>query len=287
MTTNVLAQKAVLASLTISQWSARRFDRKITDETNRRHNADADAGRYNKLLIEKKHLEEINAASSHARSIFAEMTLPWLADGTRMLPSKLYMDFTSKMRRCRIDFDAAADKFERHFPEMVRERKAKLNGMFDESDYPEACKVRSLFAFDTKFMDVPTGDFRVALSQDTIDDMRADVEAKLKEVLDTAMIDVRSRIVDVVGKMAERLRAYDKEDGSYFKDSLVGNVRDLCNILPAMNLNNDPALSAIINRMRTELATEEPKRLREEANIRHTVARSAERILSDVKSFMA
>jgi hypothetical protein len=53
-----LSRKATLVSVNVSQWTARRLDRKVTDEVNRQHNAAKDAGRYNKLLIEAEHLKE-------------------------------------------------------------------------------------------------------------------------------------------------------------------------------------------------------------------------------------
>ena len=46
-----LISRAMLASSRISSWSARKYDRKITDETNTAHGASSDAGRYNKMLL--------------------------------------------------------------------------------------------------------------------------------------------------------------------------------------------------------------------------------------------
>jgi hypothetical protein len=48
---SLLSQKAVLASLSISQWSARKLDKKVTEEIHPRNHAEPHAGRYNKLLI--------------------------------------------------------------------------------------------------------------------------------------------------------------------------------------------------------------------------------------------
>ncbi|CAM5998721.1 unnamed protein product [Sphagnum balticum] len=50
MQNNTLITRAMLASLRISSWSARKYDKRVTEETNRSHGADSDAGRYNKML---------------------------------------------------------------------------------------------------------------------------------------------------------------------------------------------------------------------------------------------
>ena len=48
-----LASRAMLMSLKISQWSARRLDREITDEVNSSHGAAADAGRHKQLELKR------------------------------------------------------------------------------------------------------------------------------------------------------------------------------------------------------------------------------------------
>ena len=59
-----LSRKATLVSVNISQWTARKLDRKVTERSHRAHGAPESAGRYNKLLIEAKRLEAINSAVS-------------------------------------------------------------------------------------------------------------------------------------------------------------------------------------------------------------------------------
>ena len=56
--TTPLSRKAVLVSVNISQWTARKLDREVTDEVNASHGAQKDAGRYNKLLLEKEALAD-------------------------------------------------------------------------------------------------------------------------------------------------------------------------------------------------------------------------------------
>jgi hypothetical protein len=51
---SLLSQKAVLASVSISQWSARKLDKKATEEIHARNHAEPHAGRYNKLLIARE-----------------------------------------------------------------------------------------------------------------------------------------------------------------------------------------------------------------------------------------
>src|SRR3546814_5363729 len=74
-----------LSHVRLSAWSARRIDRKATEEINEKNNAANDAGRYNKLLVDSKALAGIQSAISAARAFHYSRTLPWQDDGARLL----------------------------------------------------------------------------------------------------------------------------------------------------------------------------------------------------------
>ena len=63
-----LSSRAMLCTLSISMWSARKHDPDASEEIARLHTAANDAGRYNKLLIPRKSLEEIQKVSSPGES---------------------------------------------------------------------------------------------------------------------------------------------------------------------------------------------------------------------------
>jgi hypothetical protein len=94
--------------------------------------------------------------------------------------------------------------------------------------------------------------------------------------------------------MAERLKAYKpakpgsgKRTEGIFNDSLVYNIRDLVELLPAFNLAGDAALTDIIERMKTDLCPTEPGYLRADAKLRKQVQTKAEKLLSDAEALMA
>jgi len=293
--TNHLAKKAMLANLNISQWGARRFDREVTDEVNSNHSTDGaarDLGRYNKRLVAKSALEPVWQITNRARVMHQNMTQPWLDNGSRILPAALYLKYAEVMRALEAEFDAAVAKFCEDYPAHVEARKAELtNGMFKADDYPSPATIHRKFDFDVKVFPVPDpDDFRVELAAEHADDIKRDIEESMKEALTVAMQEPVTRIIDVVGRMAERLNAYDnREEGSRtgtFRNTLVENVRELVELLPAFNLTDDPALTNITRRMEQELCVEDAKALRENPQARADVQKSAEDILAHVKQFM-
>ena len=143
-------------------------------------------------------------------------------------------------------------------------------------------------------------DFRCDLDPEIEADIRAEIAATAAQTETRLHNATVERITEVVGKMAESLGEYGQEipgakankktghkPTRSFKDTLVGNVRELADLLPAFNLSNDPALTAITDRITKELCVEEPEELRENDKARAVVQKSAESILEDVSKFLA
>jgi hypothetical protein len=284
-TTTPLSRKALLVSVNISSWTARKLDKKVTDETNTKYNATKDAGRYNKLLIAAQHLADIVGAASKARHMHYKMTLPWVDEGPRILSNALYTKFTDEFRNLKREFNEAADKFAADFPSFVAERQKELNGLFNAADYPSAKEIRSKFRFELTILPFPDAtDFRSELDEDTVEEIRQQLETTSKDAVNKAMQDAAQRIIDTVGRMSEKLGEYKTTDGKCFRDSLVGNVRELAELLPAFNLTGDAKLTAITNRIVKELCVEEPETLRENDAVRADVRKSADQIVSAVSA---
>lgn len=291
--TNILAQKAVLASVKISQWQGRRVDKRVTEEVNREHGADSDAGRYWKRLLEKGAMKEVGSAITTARNYHYQKTLPWYDQGARLLPSKLYLDYQNDMREIRDAFEAASRKFIDEYPSAVRKAKAALNGLFNPADYPAQNELRGMFKLESIIAPCPdTDDFRIAVGSEHAEDIRLDLERRMKETTQAALRDAAERAHDRLVTMLEKLRAYkpatdDANAEGTFRNSLVENVREIANILPAFNLTDDPKLTKITRRIKNELCAHDADTLREDEAQREIVAKSAEKILDEISDYMA
>jgi Protein of unknown function (DUF3150) len=286
-----LSRKATLVSVDISQWTARKLDKRVTEKVNRDHHAATDAGRYHKLLIEAKRLEAINSLVAQARKLHYTMTKPWADEGLRILPNKLHEKFAAEFRKLKREFDQAADEFCRDYPKFVEERRKALNGLFNAADYPPASEIRSKFRLSTKTFPLPeSDDFRSdVLDADTVEDIKRELAETNETVLADAMKHTAKQITEVVGHMAAKLKDYKKKGASsrsFFSHSLVNNVRELADLLPAFNLDDDPNLTAIADRIKKELCAEDAETLRHDDNVRKSVAKSADDILRDVESLL-
>ena len=277
-----LSEKAMLVRLTISQWSARKYDRKVSDKVAQDYGASQDAGRYSKVLIAEEAIKTIAQAANEARTYHYENTLPWRDDGARILPAAQFDRYSKTLREFRSKFDRAVSDFVPRYADFVEHAKGRLNGMFDPSDYPPAHEIADRYAFETAIDPIPDApDFRVCLQTEDFIAIQASIEARNRVALDAAMRDLWTRLHDTVARVAERLTDPD----AIFRDSLITNLQDLCKVLPSLNLTNDPDLTRLADEVQGKLCRFAPETLREHKLTRYQAAQDATAILDAMRSY--
>jgi hypothetical protein len=285
---STFSTSAMLVSLNISSYSAKREDKKISADVAKQHNTTTDAGRYSKQLIAKEKLEPVTKAVSAMRTFHYANTLPWLDDGARILPAGNYETYKGEMRNLRDAYESAVRDFCDSWPAIVADARQRLNGMFDEQDYPRDPSAR--FSCRVKFMPISdAGDFRCAIADSERDALRHEIADTMREASEQAMRDLYQRVADTVAHMADRLRAYTVTGGKAsnpFRDSLVENLRDLCGLIPRLNFSNDPRLESLRQKIESELVAHTAQDLRDDYKVRESVAQAAEQIHASVLEFM-
>ena len=114
-----LSDRALLVQLSISQWTARKYDKKVTQDVASTHGVTTAAGRYNKVLLPMNdYLDRVHKKSTLIRTKFYENTLPWGIEGTMMLPSANYLKFVTEFRREKGEWQYLVDEFERNYPQL-------------------------------------------------------------------------------------------------------------------------------------------------------------------------
>lgn len=286
-----ITDKAMLARLKIQQWQATKHDKKISNEIANRHGARADMGKYMKQLMAREHLVTIREIATEARHHHYENTLPWLDDGVRILPVANYFDYMAEQNRLRDKFQAAVAKFVAAYPQLREEAKRELNGLFDPKDYPAESRIGRMFSMNCDIDPMPSqDDFRVNLSAAETRRIRDALQGRLDAAVGDAVNSLWERIFDVTERMVDRLRAYGTDENGKivgaFRDSLIGNVRELVELLPKLNVTQDNRLADLADRIARDLASVEPAELRENEALRKEVAAKAEAIMKEVKGFM-
>lgn len=268
-----LSNRAMLVKLSISQWTARKHDKRATATVEDTFHA-TEAGRFNKVLIAQDAIKAVEKTANTARTLHYANTLPWSDDGYRLLPAANFPDYSAKMRECRATFEAAADDFESNYPALVADAKIRLNGLFNQADYPR--NVRDRFSLDTQISPVPmANDFRVTLRDEETQAIQREIEDRTMQATHAAHRDLYRRLAEAIGHMSVKL----SEPEAIFRNSLVDNLRELCELLPRLDIIGDPELARIRAMAEAKLLTYDPNTLREDPTVRANTARDAEAIL--------
>jgi len=273
--------KAMLIYLNISFWTARKYDKRISQEIEDQYNAD-EAGRYNKILIAKEHLSNIQKIISAARTFHYENTLPWNDNGGRLLPSANYFNYVKSIQSFKDNFEREVTNFLRVYPNLKDEARQRLNGMFDEDDYPDVYILETKFNIKSIILPVPEADdFRVNLTDDEVEGVRTSIREQVEASTESAMKDLWKRLFKVVSHMSERL----SDPENKFKNSLVENIEDLCELLPKLNITDDPGLAVAVNEIKAKLTKNDSQTLRDNDVIRNNTAFEAQKIMNKMRHY--
>lgn len=284
MNTNNLSTKAVLVGIAISGWQARKYDRKISAEVAEKHAATADAGRFNKHLLpgNAESYDAVHKKGRELRTFYYENTLPWSKDGQRILPTANYDKFSEGVRRLRREYDFLAREFVRQYPVLKEDARILLNGMFQESDYPDVSAMAEKFAVIVETLPLPAAsDFRVDLGQAEVERIQSELQTRLQREFANANKDLWDRLQLAVCNIKGRLQVPDAK----FHDTLISNLQDLVNLIPNLNVTGDNNLESVRKRCEA-LTLHSPNTLRNDTVTRAEVAQQAKEISDIMAAYM-
>ena len=277
---------SMIVEFNASVWTARRLDKVATDEVVHSKGAAAkDAARVNKnLLAGRNELDVIQKHVNAVRTYVYSMTMPWSDSGQRLLPTTKFLEFNERMDEENDKFWKLVNDFVDVYPSLITAQAMALGDMFNRNDFPSQQEIAAKFDFGVGFLPVPTfGDFRV----DVGNEAQAELQRKLTELSDkrvqAALQDVKDKLKDHLKRMSDRLTV-DYINGEAvtrkFHNSLVEGAFDLCDMVKALNIVNDPDLESARKHLEFALVGVDAKELRTNAHTRTDVKSKVDDILS-------
>lgn len=284
MSTHMLAEKAMTMNLSIGIWQGYRLDKEASRQVTEANGAHQDAARVNKHLVPKEALASIVSASSAVRSHFYENTLPWRDNGDRLMTRKLYIPFIEQHERLVSAFNEEVAGFlGSRYPSAVEQAGFRMGELFKREDYPAISDLRRRFYINLDIDALTTAnDFRVEIDEAHVAKVRASMEAAAEARIHTAMGDVWKRMAETIGYFVERMEKPDK----VFRDSTVHNITDLMELIPGLNVLDDPQIEAIRQQVTAKLTGLDPKEIRKDPAHRQELAGEAKDILDKMSGFM-
>jgi len=278
-----LTNKAMLVNLSISYWTGKKGDDRMTEDIVKARHAQADALETKKLLVDPAAINQVKAVRSRARAYHFERTLPWIDGGTRILPSTYYLEYSEEMRKFRAEYDTAIAEFLKSYPKMKGEARKRLGDLFKDEDYPDAALLKGKFGWSQTVFPIPDKeDWRVDIGAKAEAEVKKQIDARLQEAVAIATRDLWQRLYEPVAKLAERMKDAD----ATFRDTLIGNLRDIVAVLPKMNVGDDPKLTEMAKRVERELCKLNADEIREDDKVRVKASAAADKILAAMAGYI-
>lgn len=275
---------AMLVNLNISQWAARKHDKKSSQEIATAHQVSIDSGRYTKQIIPKKYLEKLARLARATRTYHYTNTLPWLDDGSRILPSELFFEYTTKITEFKAKFAVLVDEFLANYAGIVSTSQAELKTMFDQNEYPHVNELRNKFAITVTMFPVPdSADFRVAIPEADLDKLRADVAVQIEKAATHAQNDIWKRMGESMLNVHDKLIDMD----NLFRNSLIDNVISLTALMPKLNVANNADINTICDDIGLNVTRYPAETIRSNKSVRESVAIHAHRIHTYCQTMLA
>jgi len=279
---NNLSEKAMLVHLRISSWSGRKLDKRQTREVITTANVASDAGSWWTHMIPKSEIKRVEAANFQVRVTHHKLTLPWMDGGLRILPSAMFMTYTKKMRKVIAEYDEAVSEFVSRYPQMVANAPKRLKKLMNGFQFPTAQAIKTKFSITTDILPMPhASDFRCELSNDEVKDIKTNIENSINTMTATAMSSIWEQLTELIGK----IEATMKDPKKIFRDTLISNLKDFCELIPKMNLTDDNKLETLRKEAIAKLAELKPIDLRESKADRKKAHKSAKEILTKMKGY--
>lgn len=278
-----ITSSAMLVELNISVWTARKLDKRASEEVVSNKNAAKGVANVNKKLLgDCAELDAVQKFTANARNMHYAMTLPWSDSGLRLLPTTQYFKYQQAITEVQAETERLVGEFMKAYTWEVTQAQVKLGDLFSRDDYPTEDSVRSKFRFKVNYIPLPeAGDFRVDIGNETKNALAEQYSKYYESQLKVAMDDVWQRAFDALNKMSERLD-YGNETKKIFRDSLVDNLMDVVSIMEACNITKDPRMTQAQLDIERALRGVTPDALREDTALRMETKRKVDDIIKSL-----
>ena len=306
---DIIDEHLLEVSVTIKSWGGVKRDPKQELKIREASGATRKIGHFDKYLVSKETLATIKTIDGAWRNRSTELTLPW-SDTTRVVTVAGFKKWAEEMRNFQSRRQAAVDKFCDNWPDLVEQARQEMNGSFNEDDYPSVGEVRARFVAEVDYFAVRRGKH---LSQsklvgqigEMLNERQEEVEERAQQRVADAVGEVVTRIKDKLEHFSERMHAYaeipNPEYGTKpraketikvgtFKENTVAGLRDLVDVLPSLNIYEDPRITEVLADVAKHLTgkgTPEAyaQELRDDDALRAKVAKKTDSILSKMSAF--
>lgn len=278
-----IRNQAMLVSLNIGLFNPKKLDRSVTREVLISKNASANAGAFVKNILPDEAIKPIQAAGSALRAWVYTQTLPWNDESFRLLPVAQWDAFTDQLRARIASFNSLVDQFCAQYESHRDRAQLQLGALANPKDYPPLSTVRTKFYINVNYTPLPDSrDFRLDdMPEEAMNELRANADLRVAEAVNEARNDLYRRLSERLEHIVKRMTEVSaKKEGNRIHGSLLSNLSELCQLIPALNVTKDQELENLRQRVMREIAPFDIEDIRDNEDSRTDLKNKAASILA-------
>jgi len=286
-----LNEKAMLVKVELKKWGGTKTDKSLAEEISDNHSTDSSLYSVSKKLTKNATLKAIKKIDGLIRTDciysgagYRGFCHAWDNNGNYLLPIDAKDKFEKRFAEYRDDREKLVKQFLSEYPNIIDDARVQFGSTFNESDFPHPNEIEDCFSCEVIKNPVPsTDDIRVNLSKDEIDELKANgkaqEDAKIKEITGSVI----DKVNGVLGHFSEKIKA-----GETFRDSTLDKVIDLCDVLPALNIDGDAKIHQAHQSLMDVFHNTDidAKTLREDKDKATEVADASDKILEELSGWV-
>ena len=208
-----------------------------------------------KKLFPPAVLADLRSIKNEARRIIQAATLPWDDIGGRILPTASFASFQKKMMKLEERLELAIREMVDNYDAIKDEARIRLNGLFNESEFPTREDIKDAYKMVLKYTPVPRGEHITldALSDADQKMLKDELDSTTEAQFNEAHKENYRRLLDTVMKLFGRLGTDKDGKPEVFQSSTVNNLLEVLENGKALNILNDPKLDEMIDTLKGDL----------------------------------
>jgi len=284
-----LQQKAIMVKKTVTTWTSSITDKSESQKVASDNDTTTNSVTVTKRLIARSHMDGINKTVSKINTLFKAKTKPFLDGGWNVCSIEDWPELRKELTELKDEFEKEVQDFCNRYDTVRNAEVSKLGKLGHESEYPTKEQISHRFQCGFAVLPLPSvnEDFRVGNSDAENAEIRKEVEATVKSAIGNTVTSGLKEMTEALKRLQEKFKTVPKK----VHESIIGNVEELCEVLPKLNIAGDPALDKMMQEIKEKVCkygtfglkgeTERATKAREE------VVTASEELVAQIEERMA
>lgn len=281
-----ISKRAMLVSLSIGVWDPNITDKSASAEVSEQKGVtEQGACRVRKTRLPRNpYTKRINDLISELRTYHYGATLLWTKEGTRILPVASFQEYTTRVNLAKQQLHHHVQALVDNYEDLKAEGKKMLGSLYSEGDYPSAATLASRYSITPQFTPLPnSGQFLdLGFSTEQEKALRQQLEDGMRDTLAGATTRIWHDLYEKLKTLSERVGNPD----SRLHEQVITGVIEMAEMLPRLNLLEDPGLNQMADTLKSTLAGMTMSKLKADEDLRRSVHTKTAQAVARMEALM-